>query len=121
MISKCSSLVHPVITELIIISLQKQYIKHAKSLQRTSSGISHDSDDDASDADEGAKVVMDFYIPPDGPDALTVICQGCNKDLWSWRSKYKSYEALRGCNLGVRDRLQVWCRVKTVGLRGSVM
>ena len=50
-----------------------------------------------------------------------MICQGCNKDLWSWRSKYKSYEALRGCNLGARDRLQVWCRVKTVGLRGSVM
>ena len=24
-----------------------------------------------------------------------LICQGCNKDLWSWRSKYKSYGALR--------------------------
>ena len=63
---------HPVITELIIISLQKQYIKHAKSLQRTSGGIGHDSDDDTSDMDEGAEVVMDFYIPPDGPDALMV-------------------------------------------------
>ena len=24
-----------------------------------------------------------------------IICLGCNKDLWSWRSKYKSYGALR--------------------------
>ena len=24
-----------------------------------------------------------------------MICLGCNKDLWSWRSKYKSYGALR--------------------------
>ena len=24
-----------------------------------------------------------------------MICQGCNKDLWSQRSKYKSYGALR--------------------------
>ena len=24
-----------------------------------------------------------------------LICLGCNKDLWSWRSKYKSYGALR--------------------------
>ena len=24
-----------------------------------------------------------------------MICQGCNKDLWSRRSKYKSYGALR--------------------------
>ena len=38
-----------------------------------------------------------------------VICQGCNKDLWSRRSKYKSYGALRGCDLGVRDCLQVYC------------
>ena len=51
----------------------------------------------------------------------TLMCQGRNKDLWSQRSKYKSYEALRGCDLGARDCLQVWCRVKTVGLRGSVM
>ena len=50
-----------------------------------------------------------------------MICQGCNKDLWSQRSKYKSYEALRGCHLGARDCLQVWCRVKTVGLQGSAM
>ena len=26
---------------------------------------------------------------------VTVICLGCNKDLWSHRSKYKSYGALR--------------------------
>ena len=45
-----------------------------------------------------------------------MICQGCNKYLWNWRSKYKSYEALSGCNLGARDHLQVWCRVKTVRL-----
>ena len=45
-----------------------------------------------------------------------MIYQGCNKDLWSRRSKYKSYEALRGCDLGARDHLQVCCRVKTVGL-----
>ena len=38
-----------------------------------------------------------------------MICLGCNKDLWSWRSKYKSYGALRGCDLGVRDCLQVCC------------
>ena len=38
-----------------------------------------------------------------------VICLGCNKDLWSQRSKYKSYGALRGCDLGVRDCLQVYC------------
>ena len=63
---------HPAITELIIISLWKQYIKHTKLLQHTGGGIGHDSDDDASDADEGAKVFMDFYIPPDGPDALMV-------------------------------------------------
>ena len=41
--------------------------------------------------------------------ALPLICLGCNKDLWSQRSKYKSYGALRGCNLGVRDCLQVYC------------
>ena len=38
-----------------------------------------------------------------------VICLGRNKDLWSQRSKYKSYGALRGCDLGVRDCLQVYC------------
>ena len=40
---------------------------------------------------------------------MAVICLGHNKDLWSRRSKYKSYGALRGCNLGVRDCLQVYC------------
>ena len=40
---------------------------------------------------------------------VLVICLGCNKDLCSWRSKYKSYGALRGCDLGVRDCLQVYC------------
>ena len=40
---------------------------------------------------------------------VTVICLGHNKDLWSQRSKYKSYGALRGCNLGARDCLQVCC------------
>ena len=39
----------------------------------------------------------------------TVICLGCNKDLCSRRSKYKSYGALRGCDLRVRDCLQVYC------------
>ena len=38
-----------------------------------------------------------------------VICLGHNKDLWSWRSKGKSYGAPRGCNLGARDCLQVCC------------
>ena len=38
-----------------------------------------------------------------------LICLGRNKDLCSRRSKYKSYGALRGCNLGVRDCLQVYC------------
>ena len=38
-----------------------------------------------------------------------VICLGHNKDLCSQRSKYKSYGALRGCDLGVRDCLQVYC------------
>ena len=42
-------------------------------------------------------------------DAVKMICLGCNKDLCSQRSKYKSYGALRGCNLGVRDCLQVYC------------
>ena len=32
----------------------------------------------------------------------TMICLGRNKDLLSQRSKYKSYGALRGCDLGVR-------------------
>ena len=41
--------------------------------------------------------------------ARAVICLGRNKDLWSQRSKYKSYGALRGCDLGVRDCLQVYC------------
>ena len=40
---------------------------------------------------------------------MTMICLGCNKDLWSRRSKYKSYGALRGCGMGVRDCLQVYC------------
>jgi hypothetical protein len=34
-------------------------------------GIGQDSDDEGS-ADEGTNIVMDFYIPPDGPDNLTV-------------------------------------------------
>ena len=38
-----------------------------------------------------------------------LMCLGCNKDLCSRRSKYKSYGALRGCDLGVRDCLQVYC------------
>ena len=38
-----------------------------------------------------------------------MICLGRNKDLCSRRSKYKSYGALRGCDLGVRDCLQVYC------------
>ena len=38
-----------------------------------------------------------------------MICLGRNKDLCSQRSKYKSYGALRGCDLGVRDCLQVYC------------
>ena len=37
-----------------------------------------------------------------------VICLGRNKDLCSRRSKYKSYGALRGCDLGVRECLQVY-------------
>ena len=53
--------------------------------------------------------------------SIPVICQGHNKDLWSQRSKYRSYEALRGCDLGARDHLQVCCRVKTVKLWGSAM
>ena len=40
---------------------------------------------------------------------VPLICLGRNKDLCSWRSKYKSYGALRGCDLGVRDCLQVYC------------
>ena len=40
---------------------------------------------------------------------IMVICLGRNKDLCSRRSKYKSYGALRGCDLGVRDCLQVYC------------
>ena len=42
-------------------------------------------------------------------DEVVVVCLGHNKDLCSRRSKYKSYGALRGCNLGVRDCLQVYC------------
>ena len=34
-----------------------------------------------------------FYLRYFSPNS--VICLGCNKDLWSWRSKYKSYGALR--------------------------
>ena len=73
---------------------------------------------------------MDFEVDPRGPiykivsqlynhyyyyysfkllGHSTLICLGHNKDLWSWRSKYKSYGALRGCDLGVRDCLQVYC------------
>ena len=44
-----------------------------------------------------------------GAEVGMVICLGRNQDLWSRRSKYKSYGALRGCNLGVRDCLQVYC------------
>ena len=47
--------------------------------------------------------------PPAVRPITTLICLGCNKDLRSQRSKYKSYGALRGCNLGVRDCLQVYC------------
>ena len=50
-------------------------------------------------------VVVGMLHPLEG----TLICLGCNKDLWSRRSKYKSYGALRGCDLGVRDCLQVCC------------
>ena len=46
---------------------------------------------------------------PDPSRRVLVICQGCNKDLWSRRSKYKSFGALRGCDLGVRDCFQVCC------------
>ena len=50
------------------------------------------------------------YNTPDMSNSWSlVMCLGCNKDLRSWRSKYKSYGALRGCNLGVRDCLQVYC------------
>ena len=45
----------------------------------------------------------------DNYNRITLICLGHNKDLWGRRSKYKSYGALRGCNLGVRDCLQVYC------------
>ena len=38
---------------------------------------------------------------------IAVICLGCKKILWSWRSKYKCYGALGGCDLGARDCLQV--------------
>ena len=51
----------------------------------------------------GGKVHTDLWGP------APVICLGCNKDLWSRRSKYKSYGALRGCDLGVRDCLQMYC------------
>ena len=44
-----------------------------------------------------------------GQIIILLICLGCNKDLWSQRSKYKSYGALRWCDLGVRDCLQVYC------------
>ena len=37
---------------------------------------------------------------PNSGRIATVICLGCNKDLCSRRSKYKSYGALRGCDLG---------------------
>jgi len=50
--------------------LRKQYIQHAKKLQCTGGGIGHESDDETS-VDEGTDVIMDFYIPPDGPDNLT--------------------------------------------------
>ena len=50
-----------------------------------------------------------------------LICLGCNKDLWSWRPKYKSYRALRGCDLGVRDCLQVYCGKERQWDRGSAM
>ena len=62
---------------------------------------------DRSGAVAGAKASARCAIATTGGDA--VICLGCNKDLCSWRSKYKSYGALRGCNLGVRDCLQVYC------------
>ena len=38
-----------------------------------------------------------------------LIFLGRNKDLCSQRSKYESYGALRGCDLGVRDCLLVYC------------
>ena len=59
-------------------SLRKQYIKHAKALQQTGGGISQDSDNKGS-ADEGTNIVMDFYIPPNGPDNLTTPKAG---NLW---------------------------------------
>ena len=39
-----------------------------------------------------------YYCEPNvwkGLYPTSLICQGHNKDLWSWRSKYKSYGALR--------------------------
>ena len=41
--------------------------------------------------------------------AYALIYLGCDKDQWSRRSKCISYEALRECDLGARDRLQVCC------------
>ena len=46
----------------------------------------------------------------------SVICLGCNKDLWSWRSKYKSYgaEGVRSGGKGLSPGV-LW-QVETVGL-----
>ena len=46
---------------------------------------------------------------------------GYAKDTTKIYGKYKSYEALRGCDLWARDCLQVCCRVKTVGLGGGAV
>ena len=54
----------------LIASLWKQYIKHAKALQQMGGRIGQDSDNEGT-ADEGTNIVMDFYIPPNGPDNLT--------------------------------------------------
>ena len=56
----------------------------------------------------GAEVGMRSVITTARGDVGAVIRLGCNKDLCSRRSKYKSYGALRGCDLGVRDCLQVY-------------
>jgi len=64
----------PFFTSLIInltASLQKQYIKHVKALQQMGGGTGQDSSNKGS-ADEGTDVVMDLYIPPDGPDNITI-------------------------------------------------
>ena len=53
----------------IFFRLKDRYVKLAAKLKQTGGGL---KDGESSDIEDGSPdVVMDFYIPPDGPDENT--------------------------------------------------